>query len=123
MAHFLCLYPQVIKSFVVNIEKDHISNDFLFSSKNVGDTMIVHSTPLTIFEDFNQKDSCNNLNKLLGGGWWFAYKDSAIGGKSQVLPTSELGLVAAIDTSANAYSGVVYMCYFRLIQHSAHLMH
>lgn len=91
--------------FRVNVEKDHISNDFLFNSRNFGDTMIVGSTPRTVFEDFNQKDSCNNLNKLLGGGWWFAYTDSSAGGKSLVLPTSELGLIAAIDTSKDAYYG------------------
>lgn len=96
--------PSGDQVFRVNIEKDHLSNDFLFSSRNIGDTMIVHNTPRTLFEDFNQKDSCNNLNKLLGGGWWFAYSDSGIGGKSRVLPTTELGLIAAIDTSPNAYS-------------------
>jgi len=90
--------------FRVKIANDTISNDFLFSRRNVGDTMVVNGTPKTVFEDFNQKDSCNNLHELLGGGWWFSYKDSVIGGKSQVLPTSELGLVAAIDTSESAYS-------------------
>jgi hypothetical protein len=91
--------------FRVNIEKNTITSDFLFSSSNVGDTIVVQRTPQTIFEDFNRKDSCNNLHNLLGGGWWFAYKDSGIGGNSQVVPTSELGLVAAMDTTPNAYSG------------------
>ncbi len=90
--------------FRVNIDKDNIASDFLFSPGNVGDTIVVQRTPKTIFEDFNRKDSCNNLHNLLGGGWWFAYKDSSIGGNSLVLPTSELGLVAAIDTTPNAYS-------------------
>lgn len=97
--------PSGDQIFRVVIENEHISNDFLFSNKDSGDTLFATSTASTMFEDFNEKDSCNNLNKLLGGGWWFGYTDKGVGGNSQVLPTTDLGLIAAIDTSTDAFSG------------------
>ncbi|MBN1129018.1 MAG: hypothetical protein JXA71_08530 [Chitinispirillaceae bacterium] len=79
--------------------------EFLWSEQEFGDTLELSGTASTLFEDFNRLDGTNNLNTLLGGGWWFSYTDSARGGMSRILPDSGLGLPGAIDTTANAYAG------------------
>lgn len=86
------------------IIKEQTANDILFSDTNSGDTIRAYSTPVTIFDDFENRDGYNNLHALLGEGGWFAFTDQTEGGKSQILPTTDPGLVAAIDTSLNTYN-------------------
>jgi hypothetical protein len=92
---------------IFKIEQDTglLSCEFMFSAENSGDTLSLNTPASTVFEDFNRMDGCNNLNPLLVGGWWWAFSDTGYGGRSQILPTMDAGLMDAIDTTINAYSG------------------
>jgi hypothetical protein len=92
---------------IFKIEQDTglLSREFMFSAENSGDTLSLNTPASTVFEDFNRIDSCNNLNPLLVGGWWWAFSDTGYGGRSLVLPTMDPGLMNAIDSTASAYSG------------------
>jgi hypothetical protein len=52
----------------------------------------------------------------LGGGSWFGFTDSVNGGRSRILPSSEAGLIAAIDSTSNAYKGGCLHCTFQIDQ-------
>jgi hypothetical protein len=79
-----------------------------------GDTLHTFATPATMFDDFNNKDGLNSLSPLLGGGNWFAFLDKSNGGTTRILPTEDVGLIAAIDTSANSYAGGSLHCTFQI---------
>jgi hypothetical protein len=99
------------------ISKDLLNTrDVLFSDGNSGDTIYSYNTPVTVLEDFENRDGLNALTTLLGGGSWFAFTDSVNGGKSRILPTSEPGLVEAIDSTLNAYNGGSLHCTFQIDQ-------
>lgn len=92
------------------------TRDVLFSNGNSGDTIHSYNTPVTILEDFENRDGLNALTTLLGGGSWFAFTDSVNGGKSRILPTAEPGLIAAIDSTSIAYRGGSLHCQFQIDQ-------
>ncbi|MBN1578457.1 MAG: hypothetical protein JW913_17985 [Chitinispirillaceae bacterium] len=102
---FSIILPRGEQLFRIVHETGLPAKEFLFSDKNSGDTLFLNNIASTVFEDFNRMDGYNNLNALLGSGWWWAFSDGEYGGKSRVVPTTQVGLTAAIDTTANAYSG------------------
>jgi hypothetical protein len=106
--------PSGEQLFRIVTKNEQSTNDVLFNESNSGDTIRAYAKPLTLFDDFEDRDGFNNLNKLLGGGGWFAYSDKANGGNSQILPTIDPGLIAAIDTTSNAYQGGSLHCTFEL---------
>ena len=102
---FSLFLPKGEQLFRIAIDNISTDGEFLFSEDDRGDTLSINGTPSTSFESFDNLDGCNDLNGLLGGGWWFSYTDQAGGGNSRILPTEETGLIAAIDTTDEAYSG------------------
>jgi hypothetical protein len=102
---FSIALPRGQQIFKIEQDTGLLSREFMFSAENSGDTLSLNSPASTVFEDFNRMDSSNNLHPLLNGGWWWAFSDSGYGGRSLVLPTMNTGLMAAIDTTVNAYSG------------------
>lgn len=118
---FAIRLPSGNQLFRIIPKNEQAANDILFSNTNSGDTIRAYSRPVTIFDDFQNRDGYNNLNALLGGGGWFAFTDQVDGGGSQILPTTDPGLVAAIDTTSDAYEGGSLHCIFQIdTTHSTH---
>lgn len=90
------------------------SQDIIVNRKIMGDTLRTYATPRTIFDDFNDRDGLNCLSPLLGGGSWFAFLDKINSGTTKILPTEDVGLIAAIDTSVNSYNGGSLHCSFEI---------
>ena len=109
--------PSGDQLFRITTGSGPLPGDVLFSGKGgEDDTIRVAAAPLTVLDDFNNMDGLNSLTGLLGGGGWFAFTDTVNGGGSTILPTEEPGLVAAIDTTAAAYSGGSLHCTFTIDQ-------
>jgi hypothetical protein len=90
------------------------TSDILFSNRNTGDTIRSYPAPVTILDDFENRDGRNALTSLLGGGSWFSFTDAENGGNSIILPTGEPGLIAAIDSTSAAFKGGSLHCTFQI---------
>ncbi|NLD92618.1 MAG: hypothetical protein GX639_08115 [Fibrobacter sp.] len=95
------------------------SQDVFVDKKISGDTLRTYATTATMFDDFSTRDGFNCLSPLLGGGSWFAFVDQANRGNTQILPTEQPGLVAAMDTSSDSYDGSSLHCIFQIDSLSA----
>ncbi|HEX2959819.1 MAG TPA: hypothetical protein VHO70_23490 [Chitinispirillaceae bacterium] len=111
---FTLLLPPGEQLFRIITPDQNIHNDVPFNTQQSGQTIRTFDVPTTIFDDFDDFDGCNNLSKILGGGGWFAFTDNSDGGSSTIIPTSSPGLIAAIDTSSEAYQGGSLHCIFSI---------
>ncbi|MBN1761221.1 MAG: hypothetical protein JW863_23050 [Chitinispirillaceae bacterium] len=100
--------------FRIMTENGQPAGDALYRKNDGIDTIRTTSVPATVLDDFENRDGFNSLTPLLGGGSWFAYTDTADGGNSTILPTEDPGLVAAIDSTSDAYRGSSLHCTFNI---------
>jgi hypothetical protein len=108
--------PSSDQLFRIIADNGQSTVDVLVGRSDAIDTIHAYTAPATVLEDFENMDGFNSLTSLLGGGSWFAYTDTVNGGKSVILPTEEPGLVAAIDTTPDAYTGGSLHCTFSIDQ-------